>query len=116
MKKIVIAACAIGLLASHSTGHGAGQRAETGAERIYRFVDGKGVTHLTNVPADARYRLYYHGEKQAPGRAAPAFASEPPPGFVPEPDVHTEEELLGDQDAGIPGEIHAADKPDSPAR
>lgn len=39
-----------------------------GAEEIYRYVDDRGVVHLSNVPADTRYRKYRIGSAGGTGR------------------------------------------------
>jgi hypothetical protein len=31
------------------------------AEQVYRYVDERGIVHLTNVPADTRYEKYHYG-------------------------------------------------------
>lgn len=85
------------------------QAGGAGAERIYRFVDRDGVTHLSNVPDDVRYRLYYQGAQPASVRRAPPRDSEPIAVTMPEPDMHGEEDLLTGQDAGIPGAIDIPD-------
>jgi len=38
------------------------------AEQVYRYVDERGVVHLTNVPADERYRKYRIGSAGGSGR------------------------------------------------
>lgn len=108
MKVSPLQVFALGLLALHAPSQA--------AEHIYRFVDRNGVIHLTNVPTDARYRLYYQGAKQALGSPAHLRESDSNAGFVPEPDVHTEEDLLAGQDAGIPGAVEVPDAPHADKR
>jgi len=50
-RKIGVAALLLVLLA--------GRAAE--AEQVYRYVDERGVVHLSNVPADVRYEKYHYG-------------------------------------------------------
>ena len=38
------------------------------AEQVYRYVDERGVVHLSNVPADQRYRKYTLGRNGGTGR------------------------------------------------
>lgn len=42
--------------------------APAGAEQVYRYVDERGVVHLSNVPADTRYRKYRIGSAGGSGR------------------------------------------------
>lgn len=56
-------ACAAGLLLTVSRGALAG-------DTLYSFTDEAGVTHISNVPADDRYRPLRGGENQRVVRAA----------------------------------------------
>jgi len=47
------------------------------ADSIYRFVDADGVTHLSNVPTDSRYRKVQ--EDRAPAVVKPAASARPRP-------------------------------------
>lgn len=38
------------------------------ADEVYRYVDARGVVHLTNVPADVRFRKYELGKAGGSGR------------------------------------------------
>lgn len=40
----------------------------TAGADIYRYVDGDGVIHFSNVPADSRYRLYIRTTEKDPAR------------------------------------------------
>ncbi|HNR11894.1 MAG TPA: lytic transglycosylase domain-containing protein [Thermodesulfobacteriota bacterium] len=39
---------------------------------VYRFVDEQGVIHFTNVPSDARYKLYLPSRKHPHSRGTPS--------------------------------------------
>jgi soluble lytic murein transglycosylase-like protein len=41
---------------------------EASAEQVYRYVDARGVIHLSNVPADHRYRKYVLGKNGGTGK------------------------------------------------
>lgn len=41
---------------------------EASAEHVYRYVDERGVVHLTNVPADTRYQKYRVGSAGGSGK------------------------------------------------
>ena len=57
------------------------------AEQVYRFIDDRGVVHLTNVPADTRYQEYRIGSAGGSGKGILILARRMPsrtyiPGFT----------------------------------
>jgi soluble lytic murein transglycosylase-like protein len=55
-----------------------GVAAEGRAEQVYRYVDERGVVHLTNVPADTRYQKYRIGSAGGSGKGILILARRTP--------------------------------------
>jgi soluble lytic murein transglycosylase len=57
---------------------GIGLGAPSAAEEVYRYVDERGVVHLSNVPADTRYRKYQIGSAGGSGKGILILARRTP--------------------------------------
>jgi hypothetical protein len=108
--RAVGAALLLAALAAPAASHGAAS-----GDRLYYFLDERGVPHFSNVPADARYRPLPDGGSTAPhappplnlDRPAEADPSGTPPVFTPEPDP------LEDNDAPEESPQEDSDPPES---